>query len=131
MQDLGQDVIATDTIGERLVRQNQTVSEYIERKVSDILGQCVVSSTNEGQGLSGKNQVDRRAWTRPVRDVASQSVVADVGGIACRVYQLDRVFDERWVDVDGVRCLLEVFELVGVEYWFCLLYTSPSPRDRG
>ena len=67
-------------------------------------------------------------------DLMAMGVITGVialfaGGLVLTGELWDR--GHRWVSVLTAAMLMVVIPSVVLQWWICLLYTSPSPRDRG
>ena len=87
----------------------------------------------------GKEKQNRKADTKNMSDKVLEVNVDDLylGGVFSLVknvvknkpkdMQIDKAAIEKFTDKENIQS----FEKCGSKVYYCLLYTSPSPRDRG
>src|SRR5438034_6529394 len=79
------DVVGGHILGEGFERQDDAVTQDVEREVLDVLPGYVAAAAKIGERATGEDEVDRCTRARAVGDVLRHIADAVLGGIArCR-----------------------------------------------
>src|SRR5689334_14731211 len=84
IEDLLQDLIALDVIGEGFIGKHQSVTDDIQRHVEHILRKHISSAAYKCQRLGREDQVDRSARTGAEHNVAFEVRETNVFWLTCR-----------------------------------------------
>ena len=115
IEDLVENIVSADIVGERFIGEDDAVAHHVQRHVEHILGQGIFAAAHKGQGPAGQDQVDRRTRAGAEHDVALHIFQAHLLRLTGCGHHADGIFHQGRVHIHLIRFLLEFEQISGGE----------------